>query len=632
MSDDRTPRPRRAAPGRNSALSSGLQDARSGGYAQGPPGYAYQAQSQPAHEPPRGLRPMDSRFSLNEGFAATRQEYEFGDDDALSIFGGPSASMVSRGEVDVQGGDEGEGREVVLADEDVSEDAGEDGDGEDGEEDDEADFYEVLCVPRGDLVVEEVRRAYFRWFELLYPFSHEEDVARTCFGRVQEAFETLVDERKRGEYDSSLGRPSPLKSGVDIASDLGIRVDASGRRGIRPVDFMMGHAVSVGVPGLGRVVEEKIRRVQGLLARTKASREGVVQEKPGQEGLTVIAPTPTVTVSGYTYGLAEGASPLALSEDYHPLLHTLPRHKTQLLRNLCPLTTISLRQDFLAKDPTSEAVKSTTAVEVETDLLPAAALTTRLSHTSLVRGSPTSLGVGLTADRLLPHRPQLSLAATRVLGSGVAFARVDSGHWRARTDETCRYFGEFSRLSGRLLSGGLGPRAASFEVGYTEGIPGKTVHRHTTLDILRGEKAVLNPTAPAWTASLGGTADSLVSSLRYAMELSRTRLEVELCATSRAAHHVAIRNLFPLGSSRFLLGLEVSVSPNALHLSLSLARLNQRLSLPVYMLPLPRTLFLAAAVALLVSAGLAFLRRKAPAKPRRKKVDKRREADALAFL
>lgn len=630
MSDaDRTPRPRRNISGRNSTRSSGIYDARFGhGYAQAPSGYTGQPQAGHhgghGNDSQRGLRPMDSRFSLNEHFAATRKEYEFGDDDCVSVFGGRSVSMASR--VQEEQATEGE---VGDHDAMVLDDAGDD---EGGEEDD-ANFYEILCVSKEKLTTEEVRGAYFRWFELLYPPSREEDEARAYFMRVQQAFETLVDERRRSEYDSSLGYSSPLESGVEVVSDIAIRVDASGgRRKPRPVDFMLGHAVSFEVSSIGNAIGERIGDARRLMSRMKGPDGKTALENPGKGNTIIIASPPMVTVSGYTYGLADAASPATVNEGYHPLLHTLPRHKSQLLRNLCPLATINLRQNLLAKDPTSEGARSSGFVEIESNLLPSATLTTRVSRTSIVRGSPTSLGVGLTADRLLPRRPQLSLAATQILGSGVAFARVDSGHWRVHADETCRFLPEFSRLNKRLLFRGVGPQAASFEVGYTQGIPGKTVHRHDTLDILRGERVVLNPTASSWTVSLGGTADCLLSSLRYAMNVSRTRLEVELCANSRANHHVAIRNLFALGSSRSSMGLEVSLSPRALHLSLSFARLNQRFSLPVYMVPLPRTLFVAAAVPLLLSAGLTFLRRKPLANQPRKRSSKRREADALAFL
>lgn len=566
---------------------------------------------------------MDSRFSLNEHFAATRREYDFGDDDASSVFGGRSS--VIRGvesvvEVGVQ-----EDEALALGDEEDVVD--------DEISDDEADFYEVICVDR-EAPKEEVRAAYFRWFELLHSPSHEEDVARAYFSRVQEAFETLVDDRRRMEYDVSLGRAPPRREdGLEVHSDMGIRVDASGRKGIKPVDYVLGHSVSMGVPSLGTVVEEKIRRVRGFLTQTKRDSGGGAKEKEGDVGSgTLVTPAPTITVSGYTYGLAE-ASSTAVPGQYQPLLYTLPRHKAEFLRGLSSHATITLRQDL--EYNSSNTRPQTSAFELESSLLPLSSLTTRLSHTTAVHSSPTSLAVGLTGDRLQPTHPQLALAATKALGSGVVFARADSGHWRLRADETCRYFGEFSRLSGGLLGSRLGPRAASFEVGFTKGIPGKTILRHEAMDILRGERAVLEPAPAAWTVSVGGTAETLVSSLRYAMGISRTKLEVELSATSHTNHQVAIRNLFPLGSSPSALGLELSLSPQALHLSFSFSRVNQRFSLPIYMLPMPQTLFLAAAVPFLLSAGVSLLRRKKPtkpAKPRRKKSDKRDEADTLTFV
>ena len=628
---DRTPRARRDISARNS-VRSGVYEPRSG-YSQTqhqPRGYSHQAQpgatSGQRYDSQRGLRPMDSRFSLNEHFAATRREYEFGDDDASSFSGGRSSVIRGVEESVVEVGVQ---EAVILA-------PGDEGDtaGDDEMSDDEADFYEVLCVDR-EASKEEVRMVYYMWFKLLHSPSQEDDLARTYFLKVQEAFETLVDDRRREEYDVSLGRVYPSqKDGMEMNSDMGIRVDASGRKGVRPVDFVLGHSVSMGVTSLGTIVEEKIRRVQDFLARTKRDVGGDAQDQEKVVGVgTLVTPAPTITVSGYTYGLAE-ASSTAVPGQYHPLLYTLPRHKTELLRNLSPLATITLRQDLLEEGPPDEAPRAST-LEIESSLLPTSFLTTRLSHTTAVHSSPASLAISLTGDRLQPGHPQLALAATRELESGVVFARTDSGHWRLRADETCRYFGEFSRLSGRLLSGGLGPRAASFEVGFTKGIPGKTVFRHEAMDILRGERAVSEPATAAWTVSVGGTAEALVSSLRYAMDIPRTKLEVELSATSRANHYVAIRSLFPLGTSLSALGLELSLSAQALHLSFSFSRLSQRFSLPIYMLPLPRTLLLAAAVPFFLSAGVSLLRRTKPTKStklRRKKSDMRREADSLTFL
>ncbi|SPO07643.1 uncharacterized protein DNG_10338 [Cephalotrichum gorgonifer] len=662
---DRTPRARRQVSGRGSTRSSGLFEARGApgyGYAQvqpqAPQGYSHNSQpgtqSQvgypqagggpgPGYDPygsHRGLRPMDSRFSLNDHFAASRREYEFGDDDASSVFGGRAASILPRGaEAESQLEGEVRGDEVVVAGDE--EDAPGEEDRED--DDDEANFYEVLCVGRDGLTKEEVRRAYWRWFELLYPASCEEDVARIYFARVQDAFETLVDQEKRWEYDSSQGRAPPRRSQVEVSSDMGVRADASGRgRGLRPVDFMLGHSVSAGVPGLGRAVEEKFKRVKALLARTSRDR-GVISEMTGLKGgATFTLSDPIVTISGYAYGLTEALPSTALSERYHPLLHIVPRQKVHLLGNLYPLATLNLHQDLLARDSSSGELRGASGIEVESDLLPTPSLTTRVSHSAVIRGSATSLGAGLTASRLSPGRPQVSIAGSRVWGDGVAFARLDSGNWRVRADETCRFFTEFSRLNGRVSSM-LGPRAASFEVGYTKGTSCEALVPHQrAMSLLKEEKQVSSTTPSSWTASLGGTMDYLVSSLRYATSIpaaSPTRLEVEFCASNHADHHVAIRNVFPIGSS--FLGLELSLSPRTFHFSLSVSYLNQRFSLPIYMLPAPRSLFLAAVVPLLASAGFHFFRSKKRAaankgkgkgKGKGRKGDKRSEADALAFL
>ncbi|PKS09891.1 hypothetical protein jhhlp_004514 [Lomentospora prolificans] len=663
----------------------------SGGYYGGPYG------------PPggHGLRPMESRFSLNEQFAATRKEYEFGDDDVVSVFDRLTMSDLEWKEPSVlEPGDEGTAD--VTEQEDVA----------DGEDERDANFYEVLCLPREGLSTEEVRRAYWRWCKLLYPENHDPDVKEMAwkyFLRTQTAFETLLDPQQKAAYDFALQSGyEPGSEGFDVVltetlerqvrralqtgSDLGLRVDVSSFLGrlkggtvkgpaLRPLDFTVGHHLTVGVPSLGNLVKSGFRKVQGrMFAAPEASSEkgetptitfdsaslGSAREAP-----VFIVPAPNLTVSGSVFGVAEDMShmPMSLLSDrYQPLLPlTIPRQRViQLAENrLCPLITTKLRQDIHRTTNDAQTILSSTAIELESDILPRPALTARATYSAPFKGAPTTTGTSITAlQKPTTRAPRLALWAQRAVSSGTAFARLDSGDWALKTEDTCKFFTEFSRINRRFFYAEFPMRtAASLEIGYKTtpcdrgSASGVTmVSANHNGDVPAGEAGIRGldeeldvAGSGSWAVSLAATADSLGTYLRYGRDVAAllpwrknprpARLEAELCANTLLDRYFAVRQLLPVGRSSRL-GLELGISAYSLHVSLYWSRLGQRLSLPLFLAPrtlIPaRKLFCCAAIPFLVAGCMHFLslnekRKRAKAQKSTRAV-RRAEADDLTFL
>lgn len=548
------------------------------------------------------LRAVDSRFSLNEHFAASRQEYEFGDDDASSIF--DRATLAS---------DAGDG----LGDLTVA------GDGKGKEEDLEldGDCYDILCLPRAaGLTSDQIRRAYYRMFLLFYPENYPESlrpVAERCFARIQEAFETLIDPYRRADYntrciveddgsvDHNAGPSEYLlqynQRGASTYSDLGIRFGAdretrgrrkiSGGKGVRlrPLDFTLGHSVAVSLPAWKRGTEHNFRRT------AKAVPLATDEETPNVE-----MPCSTLVVSGAVYGVVEEMSQMPitlLSDRYQPLMPAMgPGYEIVRLaeRKMSPLVSVKIRQDFLNSSQRLDPTRvhwTKSSVEVATDVLPAPSVTTRLYHHITLPNTKqfTVLDASIGLSRLSQSAlPRLTLGVQHRLRYGTAFVRADSGDWAVRSGQTCRFFTEFSKMS-RTMSYVELPLtiAPSLEVGVTTERPSLSCHN----DTLRHSKGIKRLDEElgkgSWTISASSTFGSVAGFMRYSKALpllafrsNPTRLEAEACSNIFRDRHLALRSLWSLGSLSSL-GLEVGISTHSIHLSICWSRCNQRITIPL---------------------------------------------------
>ncbi|KAK1690121.1 hypothetical protein BDP55DRAFT_649722 [Colletotrichum godetiae] len=618
----------------------------SGSYQQQLPQHAQQ-------QLPHALRSASSRFSLNEQFAATRQEYEFGDDDASSIL--ERMTLAS---------DVGDESTIAVS---TGGDATQDIDGAEV-----GDYYDLLCLAKDPtLTPDQIRRAYHRLLLYLHRDGLPENlhgVAQPYFNQVQRGFETLIDPYRRALYDASRLRDAtnahdlPLDEDyryaydvslkeqlrqraedvVQTSSDLGIRFDASKalQRGsaVTPLDFTLSHSVTVSLPVLGRLIERtaasKAQRVSSVskrvpsIALNESDEAGVDQP---QESM-IFLPPPQVTLTGSVYGIVEEIYrvPLPLLADrYQPLLPlTIPRKRIIQLaeQRPCPLISLKFRQDIIHR--TAEDRIAQTSIEVETEALPEASLTARVSHPIHLPNDPDPIlleGSLKSGQPWTQAAPRLGLGIHRWMGAGTAYAIADSGDWSVWPGETIKLFTDFSQVSkNQLLAEFPMKTSASFEVGFTtspERVP-STAHEDSPRGEcgIRGldhESTITND--GSWTVSASLTADTIGGYLRYGKDMPAlrsasssnppTRFELELCTNTLLDRHLAVRNLWPVG--RFSkLGLELGVSLHSLHLSLYWSRLSQRLSIPLLLSPraeyTPTVFFYAAAVPLLAFAARHF--------------------------
>ncbi|KAH7269559.1 uncharacterized protein BKA55DRAFT_497026 [Fusarium redolens] len=582
----------------------------------------------------QALRAASSRFSLNEQFAATKQEFEFWDDDASSIYErGTSVSETGDPELDEKAplsSTEG-GYEPVPNIQGPAP----------GAEDLDTNFYDLLCLPRdtSELSQEQIRSAYYRLFILFYPDSYPEHlrpIAHQQFLRVQDAFETLIDPARRAQYDLDQFLESEeagasqseyeiafkeavwdrLQNGIQRSSDLGIRLDASGSGNgpsrLQILDFSLSHSVTVDLPALQKLLQPQVTRLASLAS--KEEKETI--ESPSQPRIQVA--TPTVTVTGSTYGISRDLSlvPTSLLYDrYQPLL-PLPITRQRLIQlvenKFAPLATLRYRQEFLNRSPSSSPDKFRwikTAVELESDVLPEFSVTSRLYHHFLLPkfSEPTIAEASIQSSRDSSSiQPRVALGLYQNLQHGTGFLRADSGDWSFGSSEYSHFFSEHSRISPDFFNAEAPGATPNFELGFRTGpsdrlpVPGSSDSPGDEGGIRGLDYEINSCKHGSWAVSASATPTSLAGAIRYSRDLalpfqtpptsldpglpSAARVEAELCSNTFQDQYFALRNLWSVG--RFArVGLEVGISLHNLHLSVYWSRLGQRLSLPLLIAP-----------------------------------------------
>lgn len=147
-----------------------------------------------AHLLPHDLRTEHSRYSLNEQFAASRQEFEFGEEDENDIL--EPAPEISSSPPPSAGFEEDETDD--LTDAEVNRLLR-------TNDDESADYYTLLGLPRDPAPTEaQIRAAYHRLSLAFHPDKQPpylKDAAEMHFTRLRRAYETLIEPRKRVIYD-----------------------------------------------------------------------------------------------------------------------------------------------------------------------------------------------------------------------------------------------------------------------------------------------------------------------------------------------------------------------------------------------------------------------------------------------
>ncbi|KAM0442394.1 hypothetical protein ACHAQK_004086 [Fusarium lateritium] len=526
----------------------------------------------PAVQQAQALRAASSRFSLNEQFAATRQEFEFWDDDASSIYEHASGSVSE---------DEAEFDEKILAsstegeDEDEDEDENEDEDEDESSHHDTADdtitiledsdvdinFYDLFCLPRdiSDLSQDQIRRAYYRLFILFYPDNYPEHlrpIARQQFLRVQDAFETLIDPTRRAQYDlDQFVQPDDagatkseydmafkeavwnrMQNGIHTSSDLGIRLDASGSADdssrLQILDFALSHSVTVDVPELQKFLQPQVTRIENFTSTD----EKQVAESPSQPSVHVA--TPTVTITGSAYGITKDlcSVPTSLLYDrYQPLLPlTVSRQRLlQLVENkFAPLATLRYRQEFLNRSPARSPDKFRwikTAVELESDVLPEFSVTSRLYHHFIIPNysEPTVAEASVRSSRdSSSFQPRVALGLYQNLRHGTGFLRADSGDWVFGSNDYSRCFSEYSKISPDFFNTEAPGPIPSLELGFRTGsadrlpAPGSSDCPGDEGGIRGLDYEINSCKHGTWAVSASATPSAMASAVRYSKDLT----------------------------------------------------------------------------------------------------------------
>ncbi|KAK3945385.1 hypothetical protein QBC46DRAFT_277942 [Diplogelasinospora grovesii] len=590
--------------------------------------------------PSHTLRPAESRFSLNEQFAATRRDFEFGFDDAASIWERSTVASQVGQDNDVEQDD------TVLVGTDVNR-----------KYLTHRDHYELLCLPKdASLSPDEIRRAFQRLLHLFRVDAqppHLQSAAALYLGLVQAAFETLIEPYRRIGYDVSPEINDDVESCCDedddgvmdscyetalqtqkllqwsqreaqTVTDLGLRLDAASsarrnRHSIDILDLSVKQSTTVSVPALREPMEKAALFLQETINnRTSMS---------GRPRRPVRCADPTVTITGSAHGLLDEPFKLAslLSDCYQPPGPSIhgPRRLQQLLASrFLPVLNLNLRQELFWRDPGPEprhgnqsrlspgmAVLPDLVLENDVEILPHPSITVRVGHSIDIPDTQAPLNVEVSVQKLLHAQdgglaPSLGLALhRRVASRGTAFLVLDSGDWGFwPTPKECMELSEFMKMS--PARGGLAAQkkmmdpspfrsAPTVEIGYTFGSRemGVRAGRARAFTKASGREGVSgmeeDNSSGSWTVSGGLTPGGTAAAyLRYGRELfssltpshsSGFRTEVELSTTNSSRRDLFLALRALKRVGRFSkVGFEVGFTPNNLHLSLYWSRFGKQ--------------------------------------------------------
>ncbi|KAK9416465.1 hypothetical protein SUNI508_01882 [Seiridium unicorne] len=169
-----------------------------------------------------GLRSTASRYSLNDQFAATRQEFEFGFDDGASTY---DRSTIASGMMSKHHEDENDSAFLPPITDYYDPIALQ-------ERQRVIDPYDLLVLPQNPSA-RDIRRAYFRLFVLFYPDTHpprSRRAASVYFTLVQDAFERLICPDRQ------------LVQGLDEVNTFDLVLDEPGRYQVYQLWDVLGGA------------------------------------------------------------------------------------------------------------------------------------------------------------------------------------------------------------------------------------------------------------------------------------------------------------------------------------------------------------------------------------------------------
>ncbi|EAQ92629.1 hypothetical protein CHGG_00864 [Chaetomium globosum CBS 148.51] len=466
-------------------------------------------QHNPSHRPPSVV----SRYSLRDQFAATRQEYEFGFDDASSIL--ERSTFAS----EAVHGDEAEGvpgaaRLAFSSGRVIN-----------------RDCYELLCLPRSpSLSPDQIWEAAHRLAQVLAVDKQPpalQGSAAFQLGLAQAAVETLVDPSRRLGYDISRAGKTDLDSDEEgiydefldlegsgayearlqeqyllltqresrAGTDVGLRLDAtslvgfvgsrlgprrdvdsqrgtwrfvgsqpqrgSRRQGLKPeiLDFSLQKTASTSVPALRKPIERTIgRAVEStvLFIRNLGAEKKLRKASPGRY---LRLSNPTLAVTASAHGLLDEPfklTPLLLDryQPPGPSVHERMRVEKLLASRFLPGLSLNFRQELFWRTAPIATALPQFVIEQELEVLPRPSTTTRIGQSFKLFGSHHPLNVEISARKLLGRRsepfPSLGLAVHQRVGPGTAFLLAEADDWKLRPSKECQEMPKFSKALGGL--------------------------------------------------------------------------------------------------------------------------------------------------------------------------------------
>ncbi|KAK4465583.1 hypothetical protein QBC42DRAFT_261007 [Cladorrhinum samala] len=514
------------------------------------------------------VRPAPSRFSLNDQFATTRKEYEFGFDDASTVASGSVKGVDLDDAVVV-------GRELTPAGSAVGPV--------------NRDYYELLCLERGaNLTPEQVEAASRRLSHVLAVDGQSprlQGQAGFYLGQVHAAAEALSNSSRRLGYDLSgpheadddsdevtihelIANPAEdevsykarleeqylllAQEEAKPQSGLGVLVDASSifdprqdsghhGSGLEAMDFAIMRSHSTAIPAARERVQHAAQSVYDFFNDENGK---------GESGQVVRVSNPKVTVKGTAHGLLDNAFKLApvLLDRYQvpgPSYHS-KSHIDQLLESrFLPAVEVNLRQEVSWREQHSSHhhPQADLILEQELALLPHLSTTTRVGHSVHLsddkNDEPLNIefsvrnrlgshgghgdhgghdGHGGSSDKI----PRLGVALHQKVGENTAFLIADAGNWKIWPKDAA----SSEKSSGIPLTNGF-HHPPTVEVGYSFGRNDElgmqhghalTKHHERGLIALDSDidKAESNS---SWTISAGLTPGNAATYLRYGFDL-----------------------------------------------------------------------------------------------------------------
>ncbi|KAK4229128.1 hypothetical protein QBC38DRAFT_360249 [Podospora fimiseda] len=524
------------------------------------------------------LRPTGSRFSLNDQFATTRKEYEFGFDDASTVASGPGSV---RG-IDLEDMTVGYPSAAPAKESHKPATAASL----------QRNYYELLCLDKGpNLTPEQVEAASRRLTQVLAVDSsspRQQRQASFYQGLVQAATETLTHPAKRLGYDLAAGEEADIDSDELTVSDfvedssededeedtyktnleeqyehltreeaknstgLSLRYNASSffdsshsehGPNLHPIDFALQKSHTTRIHSLKPHVENAVISLVEFFSPPEGS---------SSSSHNIRVSTPQISLKGTAHGLLDEPAKLApiVVDRYQPPGPTIYSRKYlgQLLSTrFLPVISLAARQEISWRDSTSPKPPKDLILEQELELLPHLATTSRVAHSIHLSDSHDPLHVELAAKTPLGHHgkgklPSLGIALHKQIGENTAFAIADSGNWRGIIPGQSEKCSDLTKYIKGGSSSGIIPMIEAFrapptlEVGYSfgrheeEGMGMQVgealckMHEKgmTSLDSelsKKKKKKKRGAEEDSWTISAGLTPGNAATYLRYSWDL-----------------------------------------------------------------------------------------------------------------